>query len=417
MKILWLSNAALSEQDHGNTGTWLGAMAQELVRSGKVELGNMCLWDGKEVVRKDCGSISQWLLPGSGGLERDGLPNRRTIEAIINIIEEYSPDIIHIWGTEGFWGLITAREFAKHVALLETQGLRFAIAKVFPGGLTPQEQSACMGVKEFVKRTSIHKSQIIFEKWGIFEKEMISKHRFITVQTPWLEAQIMSVTSTAKIFHNDFMLREAFYTAQPWQPASNQNVFCTAAYSAPFKGLHVAIRAIAILKKQFPNINLRIAGAHQHSGLRRDGYVAWIDREVRRLGVEQNVTWLGTLSAPQIISELQTCAAILIPSFVEGYCLGLAEAMYLGVPSVVSYAGGTPHLAKDEESTLFFPPGDESMCAFQVKRMLVEPELAANISERSREIAKERNKSSRVVQNQIDIYEQILNSKEPVEKS
>ncbi|MHB9028474.1 MAG: hypothetical protein ACYC9O_06880, partial [Candidatus Latescibacterota bacterium] len=134
LKILWLSNKLVSPNDGGGTGTWLDALAEMLISSGEVELGNIAFGPVREITRKDWGSIRQWAVPDKLPL-RDGLPPRRYISAILKAVETFSPDLAQVWGTEYYWGLLTARKYITRPALLEIQGLKFAIAPVFSGGL------------------------------------------------------------------------------------------------------------------------------------------------------------------------------------------------------------------------------------------------------------------------------------------
>lgn len=170
----------------------------------------------------------------------------------------------------------------------------------------------------------------------------------------------------------------------------------------------MAIRALSILKNRYPDLQLRIAGAFQRPGLRQEGYVAWLNRESRRLGVEQNLCWLDSIGAQQIAAELQDCAAVVLPTFIEGYCLALAEAMLVGTPAVVSFVGGASLLAQNEESALFFPAGDAAMCAYQIERVLMEQALAERLSRQAREVALVRNNRERIIRRQIEIYEQVV---------
>lgn len=408
MKILWLSNRVLSEQDSGGTGTWLDAMSQGLIRSGEVELGNIAQGSVEKTTRQNHGPIQQWIVPSSAKLGRDGLPSPKTVAAIVKAAEEFSPDLLHAWGTEGFWGLLTARKLLRSPALLEMQGLKGAISRVFDGGLSFREQLACIGLKEILRQTSIFQDRKRFEKWGKIEKEIISGHRFISIHSDWMVSQVKAINSGAKIFRNDPALRASFYERAPWTFSGAPVVLCSAAYPSPFKGLHVAVRAVAILKRRFPSVELRIAGPHQRPGIRREGYIAWINREVHRSGIASNVHWLGAISAMQLVIELQNCSALVLPTFVESYCLALAEAMMVGVPSAVSFTGGTSFLAKDGDTALFFPPGDEAMCAYQLERLLTDRGLAKRLSRRAREVALVRNDRERIVRNQIEIYRQVL---------
>ncbi len=412
MKILWLSNKVLTPQDCGVSGTWLDAMAGWLITSGCIQLGNITVGQVSEVVRQDHGLIQQWVVPPARTQSKDGLPPSSTVKAILKAVDRFAPDLVHVWGTENFWGLFTARSLIGSTALLEMQGLKRSISDVYNGGLSTSEQIACIGVKELLRKNTIFQAKKQFKRWGAFEREMIANHNSITVQSDWMEAQVRAHNHECCIYRTERVLRQPFYDSAPWRFSENPVFFCSAAYSAPFKGLHVAVRALAIVKRHYPSVQLHIAGAHQINGLRRDGYIAWIANEVRRLGLQDNVKWLGTLTAVQIVEELQKCSAILLPTFVESYCLALAEAMRLGVPAVVSYTGGTSFLSKDEETSLFFNAGDEAMCAHQLSRVLSDRKLSMRLSEKSRAIAFERNNPDKILSNQLATYQHVMNQRQ-----
>ncbi len=134
----------------------------------------------------------------------------------------------------------------------------------------------------------------------------------------------------------------------------------------------------------------------------------WVNRMIQQLGLADAVEWLGPLDAEQIVAELKNAAAVVIPTFIENCCTAIQETMAVGTPVVASYAGGIPSLGKDEESCLFFPPGDEVMCAYQLERVLTDRELAQRLSRQSREIAAVRNDLPSLVQRQLKIYQEVL---------
>ena len=415
-KVLWLSNKIQTDQDRGNTGTWLDAMARRLTQTSEIDLANIAQGAVAEPVRQDCGSIRQWIIPAGVQLDtHTGSPPASITAAIIRAVDEFSPDVVQVWGAEKFWGLLTARGLVAQPALLEMQGLKSAIARVYAGSLSVREQLACIGPKELLRGSTIFQNRRRFERWVEFERAMLAGHRFMTAQSAWLAAQIRAVNQTARIFHNDFLLREPFYAAAPWHPPSAPIIFCSASYPSPFKGLHLAIRALALLKRRFPDVQLRVAGAWQRPGLRQEGYVAWINRLARQLGVAEQIKWLGAVNATELVSELQQCALVLVPTFVEGYCLALAEAMQLGVPAVVAFVGGAAGLAVHGESALFFPPGDVAMSAYQMEQLLTDRTLAERLGRQARAVALTRNEPATVIQRQIEIYRQIQTSRDGVQ--
>jgi glycosyltransferase involved in cell wall biosynthesis len=360
------------------------------------------------MTRRDYRDISQWLVPEGRLGNRNGLPSMSVVRDIVGVCDAFAPDLIHVWGTEGYWGLLTTRQLLRHPTLLEMQGLKLAIANVFYGELSLHDRLHCIGMKEVLKRRAMYHDRRDFERWGIREREIIQGHRFIDVQSSWMAAQIQVINPNARLFKADRTLRTEFERAVSWQSTGHPVIFTTSAYPLPFKGLHIAIRAAAELRQRCPGVRLRIAGPHQRVGIRQEGYVRWLNSLARKVGMEGHVEWLGILSAAQTVQELQMASAALIPTFVESYCVAMAEAMQVGTPTVAAFTGGTAHLGRDEETCLFFPPGDSAMCTFQLERVLKDRELAVRLSNQARKAAVVRHDRKTLVQQQIETYRQVL---------
>jgi len=408
IKVIWLCNCQLSDLETGGTGSWLGAMARGLLNSGSIELGIVASGPVRQVTRCDYRQVKQWLIPERTQLGRNGLPPTLLVQNIVTAVKEFSPDLVHVWGTESFWGLLITRGLLSYPALLEMQGLKGQIAKVFYGGLTLQEQFRCIGIKELLKCRTMRSDVQDYACWGLREEEIIRGLRFVDVQSSWVASHVKTINPYARLFSVDLALRGPFYNVNRWQLPARATVFCMAAYSSPFKGLHLAIRAISLLKRRIPDIRLRIAGAHNQVGIRQSGYMRWIHRMILKLGLTESIDWLGPLNVDQIVVELKNAGAMVIPTFIENCCTTMQEAMAIGTPVVVSYVGGIPSLGMDEVSCLFFPPGDETICACQLERVLIDQTLALRLSKESRKIALLRNDRQRIIQRQLDIYHQIL---------
>jgi glycosyltransferase involved in cell wall biosynthesis len=311
---------------------------------------------------------------------------------------------------------LISRKYISVPALLEMQGMKKAIAKHITADLTVKELFQCIWVKEILIRSIIISNQKQFAKWGRFEEEIILGHNFIDVQSEWMSANVKSINPKANRFYVDLALRKSFYSAQPWSEfeskrninGSLHNIFFSSSGSIPYKGIHIAIRSLAILKKKYPKARLRIAGNIQIQGFRQDGYMHWLNHIIKTLNLFDNIDWLGALNADQIIHELQHCGVNVVCSFVESYCLALAEPMYLGVPSVTSFTGGTSWIAKDNTHALFYTPGDEMMCAHQINRIFSESDLRYKLSFSAREAGLKRHDIKRIAQEQYEIYKNVI---------
>lgn len=407
LKILWFSNVVISDDEFKTTGTWLYSLSKALVDSNEIILSNITHADVKDPIRKDSRLINQWLLP-SEPLNNNGLPSFKTIEIIQGIVDEVKPDIIQIWGTENYWGLLTARGFVKGRSILEIQGLKFVCAKYFYSGLTFFDIIRCFGLKEFIKPSvSLFGQKKSFRSWGKFEIEMLLGNKNISTQSDWVRAYIRNVNPTAHIYNTSILLRSDFIDADKWEfeKCINYQVFTSTSSIVSYKGLHVLLDAIGNLKRRYPQIRLVIAGSVL-SGIRQGGYVKLLKRKISILGLEDNVVWLGSLDAKNIVLEMQRSNVVAVPSFIESYCLALDEALMVGVPTVVSYAGAMPELAVHNKTALFFPPGDVVMCANAIEMYFQNSELANEMSINSYTQKRITNKS--VLQSQLSIYNQVM---------
>jgi len=408
MRVLWFCNRPVLSPDTGGTGTWLDALAHQLIKVDGLELGVVTHGVVKRFTRDDHPKLAQWVVPCQARPGRDGLPAGDIVQAIRQAVLEFAPDLVHVWGTESYWGLLTGRGLITQPAVLNLQGLKYSIAPVFNGGLSAVEQLACIGLKELLRGTSIFQQQRAFARWGVFEREMIASHRQIICSSAWHKQQVAGIDPTIRLYDCAIPLREPFTTADPWQPPGGYRVFCSSAYPAPFKGLHVALQALALVKRVLPDIHLCIAGMAPVTGIRRDGYLAWVQRAIRRLRLENSVTWLGTLSAVEVVAELHAAAAMVLPTYIESVGVSLHEAMMIGTPTTASFVGGLQSAAQDGVSCLFFPPGDAMVCAANLSSLLTDSAFALNLSRQSRAVAQQRNGTARIVATQLAIYRHII---------
>jgi glycosyltransferase involved in cell wall biosynthesis len=85
----------------------------------------------------------------------------------------------------------------------------------------------------------------------------------------------------------------------------------------------------------------------------------------------------------------------------------MAEALIVGVPCVVSLAGGVPSLIDDGRNALGFSPGDEVVLAEQIRRIFINSDLANQLSKAGRKTALSRYSPEPIVKRMTEIYRAI----------
>jgi glycosyltransferase involved in cell wall biosynthesis len=104
------------------------------------------------------------------------------------------------------------------------------------------------------------------------------------------------------------------------------------------KRVDVLLRAVARVRTQIPDLELRIVG----NGPCNRQWRALAEH----LDLGKNVTWLGDVSRSQLAAEYNRCHAFCMPSIQEGFGIVLLEAMTACKPIVAARAAAIPEVAR-----------------------------------------------------------------------
>ncbi|MCE8419829.1 glycosyltransferase [Rhodovulum sulfidophilum] len=147
------------------------------------------------------------------------------------------------------------------------------------------------------------------------------------------------------------------------------------------KGHVHLLNAMARLRAEGVAIRYRMAG----NGPER----AALEAHVARLGLQDEVRFLGPLSEAGVIDLLHSADVLALTSFGAGEAapVTVMEAMATGLPTVVSAIGGTPDMIEDGVDGLLVPQRDEEAIAAALRRLAADPALRARIGQAARKTA------------------------------
>lgn len=411
MKVLWLSNSAFVSERTKVTGSWLQPMAEQLASS--IALVNITDGIVEKPISSNFKNIKQWIIPAKAsnyGQEA----SVETCSMVKDIIEKEKPDLVHIWGTEKLWASIYRKGYIDVPTILDIQGLLAPYTEYYYGGLSIKEIFESIHLKEILMptRTLFHKKEI-FRKRGVSETANIKSFKHISYQSQWVKNYISFVNPSATLYPTKIMLRKAFVESQKWafhNVGDSPVVFSTCSAAVTYKGMHIIIKAIALLKSKYPKIKLKLAGNINVGNKLLDGYSAFLNMLIKKYGLQENVIYLGSLDEYQIIAHLQEANVCVIPSFIETYCLAFAESMIVGTPTIASFAGAMPELAENGKEAMFYNSVDYYTCAALIDKVLQDKELADCLSVSGRARRMSENNMDAVVKTQLEIYENVLSN-------
>lgn len=178
-------------------------------------------------------------------------------------------------------------------------------------------------------------------------------------------------------------------------------IFCCSRVR-PLKNTLGMIKAFASIAEQFPDSQLRIAGAPEAA------YLETCKQQVEDEGIRDKVHFLGNISIKDVQIELSKANCLVVPSFQENAPLSIAEAMAAGVPVVAAKVGGIPEMVRDGRTGLLVDPNDTDSICQAVSRILSDPELAQSMGQRAKEAAQDRFRASEVCEKTLQAYRDVL---------
>ncbi|MBD2778478.1 glycosyltransferase family 4 protein [Iningainema tapete] len=166
-----------------------------------------------------------------------------------------------------------------------------------------------------------------------------------------------------------------------WNIAENTKVISYVGRIDKVKGLETLIKAFAMLRKNWVNSKLLIAGKPVSQG---DEYQQTLIQLIANLGVEDDVKFLGHLS--NTTSLYQVSDVTVLPSlWSEPFGRVIIESMACGTPVVASRIGGICEILTGEFQNLLFEKGHEQKLAHTLNHIINWREQDPNISNRCRQ--------------------------------
>jgi glycosyltransferase involved in cell wall biosynthesis len=335
---------------------------------------------------------------------------------IAEIIRGFQPDVIHIHGTEYFFGCMDESVYGGVPVVVSLQGILSGCARQMNGALHPDE----VRWTNFCLRGILKGQTILGEqhKWlkdrTEQESRVIKQQRNFIGRTEWDESWVRYYNPSARYYHVDEALRSVFYSESHKYQKRLHSIFCAGAASCPLKGAHWLIRAVFALKNEFPDIQLRIAAADYlrsdrplFARLKDPPYWAYLRKLIRDLRLQDNIAILPSLSATEMRDELERAELFVLPSMCENSPNSLGEAMLVGTPSIATFVGGVPSILKDGVEGKLVLPGDPAALAGAIRHWFLHPEEAESCVQKARQTALKRHDAKANAEATLAVYKEL----------
>jgi glycosyltransferase involved in cell wall biosynthesis len=265
--------------------------------------------------------------------------NKSVTDSISSIIECFKPDIIHIFGTESDLPYIVEKTSVPCV--IHIQGILSSFQySYFPMGIGKMNLMLPTNVKEFWLRNGLifnfNRMKLAAER----EITHIKRCKNFIGRTDWDNHVVKMYNSAVNYFHVDELLRLPFYEAKKWSyNRINKNIIVSTLSPTIYKGLDIILKTAEVLKEEGHEFEWHVIGCSNV-----DRVVKIIEDAVEIEANNVNVYFQGIQTADELVNTLLGATMYVHPSYCDNSPNSLAEAQFLGIPTIATNIGGIPTL-------------------------------------------------------------------------
>lgn len=419
MRVLWFASScgyvpektgtSVRRERGYNGAAWVPSLFNEVKKQKGIEMGVCFTMEGQPFKNEQDGVI-YYPVPIHRKRWRDKVfdivyykqPERDYIlwdhykNRFKQVIDDFKPDVIEIFGSELYLGLATF--VASCPVILHLQGLlSLYIYTWFPPKVSYYSYLLQdWNPKRIYRRFQLY---VYWQRSCYREQEVLRYTKHVIGRTHWDELATKMINPDRIYHYGGEVLRPEFYVEYERKLPERLSIVTTT--SAPmYKGFDYILQITNILKnvlhrdfewQVFGNVDPTFAERFTH--LRHD---------------DLNIRLMGVASATELCQSICHATLYFQPSYIENSPNSLCEAQVLGVPVVATNVGGTASLIEEGETGFLIPTNDPYTASYRILQLYENVELNNSIGHRSRISALIRHDKDSIVDELFNIYRVLL---------
>lgn len=363
MKILWFSNTpALGEEFLTTTpitgGSWIKSLNQEI--QDKIEL-HIAFISKENILPFKYANTNYYpiyqkkytLIRKYFNEKFARLDYKNNIHNYLEVVELVKPDLIHIHGTENFFGFII--DSTRIPIVISIQGFITVIYHKFFAGINKKHLNVSKGfINSLIGYKPFKTTYKRFKTMKETEKTILKKCNHVIGRTDWDRNVCQILNPNIQYYHNDELMRNSFYNNKWENSKTNTLRIFTTSGNFFYKGIETLCHAITLLiEAGFNSFEWKVAGVCEN-----DLVIKVVKKQLKKLFPKSNLIFLGKLSEYELVNQLLISDLYIMPSHIENSPNNLCEAMILGMPCIAANSGGTSSLLVNKKEGILIQDGD-----------------------------------------------------------
>ncbi len=422
MKVLWFSDSVPNYIEQSNKkgsthpyfGTgWVSSLENELTKNPNIELAvsffhesdDVKVFQGKTLyypVFKPKGSYLKRLIRNW----RPQLKSTFFLNRLKDVINDFKPDVIQVFGTESFFidvVKITDVPVVIHIQCLTPVWLN----AWYPSGFSKLD--TLLYEKSIFNVIKGHSDIFHYKRFKKQVQREVEAYPFIKHlmgRTEWDKSCSGFLMPNARYYPINEILRSCFYSATQWKPHQKRPMIKLISTISPssYKGLDLILKTASILSTYLKlNFEWTVCGIAENNS-----HVHIVEKKIGLKFKSNNVFFAGALDPNSLIINLTDSDIYIHPSYIETSSISLSEAQMLGMPVICCYIGGLTTLVENNKTGILVAANDPYYLASKISYLSFDKNAAILLGNNARKIAMARHDSTEIVSNVIHTYKEIM---------
>lgn len=330
------------------------------------------------------------------------LPTEDYTNAFSSIVDDFKPDVIQVFGTEG--PFTEVQSCTNVPVVVHIQGLVNPLLDAyFPPG---HSRARFLASVPFFLNNLLGNSPAFhvkrFAQQAAREAIMLRNAQYVMGRTHWDKLIASLYNPNVVYFHVDEVLRLPFYQAHSAFSSHSEAPFALVSTLSPtvYKGIDVLLRSAASLKQHWQRqFEWRVAGIGA-----KDPLLQYFEKATGISHKQVNVICEGQISAEELVALLSRSDVFVHPSYIENSANSVCEAQMLGLPVVACDVGGLSSLIANKQNGFLVPANGVFEMVDQIRKIAEKRVDVDAIQRQARASAYKRHDQETIVANLIQAY-------------
>lgn len=327
---------------------------------------------------------------------------RKVVEAGRKVIEQYQPDVIHVFGNEWPFGLLAQYTNIPLVVHIQGSIIPYNNALYPPryNGYTFVQAAGLNLRKDWHRLCGYDKDKSRLD----LEKRIWQTVHHYMGRTSWDKALVNMLTKNSTYHHVEEALRPDFMkTEEQWHLPKNRRLkLLSTGCSSFWKGIDVMLKTAHVLKEAGVDFEWNVAGCMA------DELREIVEGKEKLKFKENNINILGFCSPDQLIDLMCQSTMYVHTAYIENSPNSICEAQLIGMPIVSTMVGGIATLVRNGIDGELLPANDPWQIANAIVELSKDAERMKIYSANSRQHAMERHNPENILNQLLTCYNDLI---------